>query len=785
MKITRTLLAFLLLSGLVFFYFTDIILSDKVLSFRDLSRYYYPLRQFAFTEIKKGNFPFWNPYISSGHPLFAALQSAVLYPPSLVYLIFDFDFAFNFFIILHIFLGGFFFYILMRSLKFNQTSALISAITFMFGGYLIAVINLTTTLAAAVWFPLAFLFYHRSLTNNKLIDIVLSAVFLGMMFLGGEPTPMFATVISLGVYSLFFIERKKGSMLRIWGVFISTILLFALLFSFQILPFIELIKLSTRQQSAFDLSTHWSLPPRDIVNFLLPFFYGPLHFQEEAPFRQDWLLLSYLSVAAFILFLIAVIFCRNKNSNFFKVIFILGLIFTFGKFTPVYALLYKVIPGFGLIRYPIKFFFLSAVSFAFLTGAGWQEYCRMVREGDEKFIKFIKSIFLATFIASILFLLLYIFKEQIHAYFFKLFENIKFKDRSYNLKYFTIFGVDLFNFRRMLVFFILAGLFLFLGAKKKLPLSALGLILLSLIFVDLYGVKNLEINPAVPAKIIHKETPNIAYLKEDKSLFRIYASYQMHKSHELLKGGTYEEAFVNSIDGLSANRLIEHGISDTRGYLSIHNLNYSKVLNLADTAPLPSSTNILNMLNVKYILTPREIKDPGCELIRSAEGSFLYKNRNALPRALLASSFVILKDEMDIAAKLKSKSFNPDKEVILEEEPVLRSGEYYLAFPDKTKRESCRIIHYEPNEVIIEADCLHIPRLLVFADNYYPGWEAFVDGRRQKIYRANFILRAVYLNPGKHLVVFRYNPASFKIGLLISLSTLLIVILVVLKLKMR
>ena len=84
--------------------------------------------------------------------------------------------------------------------------------------------------------------------------------------------------------------------------------------------------------------------------------------------------------------------------------------------------------------------------------------------------------------------------------------------------------------------------------------------------------------------------------------------------------------------------------------------------------------------------------------------------------------------------------------------------------------------------------------LLVLSDTYYPGWKAFVypvrydsynqgtlvdtdlsnrvDGEEVKIYRADYNFRAIPLKPGEYEVKFIYNPFSFKIGMLVSLLTL-------------
>jgi len=77
------------------------------------------------------------------------------------------------------------------------------------------------------------------------------------------------------------------------------------------------------------------------------------------------------------------------------------------------------------------------------------------------------------------------------------------------------------------------------------------------------------------------------------------------------------------------------------------------------------------------------------------------------------------------------------------------------------------------NKVEIQARVAE-PSLLYLADTFYPGWNAYVDGRKTKIYRANYNFRAVPLPPGEHEVKFRYEPLSFYVGTLISGARLLV-----------
>ena len=49
-------------------------------------------------------------------------------------------------------------------------------------------------------------------------------------------------------------------------------------------------------------------------------------------------------------------------------------------------------------------------------------------------------------------------------------------------------------------------------------------------------------------------------------------------------------------------------------------------------------------------------------------------------------------------------------------------------------------------------------------DQFYPGWRVFIDGKEEPLLRANYINRAVFIEGGKHSVVFRFLPESLYTG---------------------
>ena len=48
-----------------------------------------------------------------------------------------------------------------------------------------------------------------------------------------------------------------------------------------------------------------------------------------------------------------------------------------------------------------------------------------------------------------------------------------------------------------------------------------------------------------------------------------------------------------------------------------------------------------------------------------------------------------------------------------------------------------------------------------------------MDGKESRIYQANYVMRGVFMPAGRHVVEFRYDPLSFKIGLIVSLASLI------------
>lgn len=93
-----------------------------------------------------------------------------------------------------------------------------------------------------------------------------------------------------------------------------------------------------------------------------------------------------------------------------------------------------------------------------------------------------------------------------------------------------------------------------------------------------------------------------------------------------------------------------------------------------------------------------------------------------------------------------------------------------------------KITEYEPNRLTYEVESGK-GGVIVFSEIYYPGWTATVDGQEVELGRANYVLRALSVKPGKHKVVLSFFPKSVDatetiayVAYLILLSLLILLI---------
>ncbi|MBM4078652.1 MAG: hypothetical protein FJ278_03065, partial [Planctomycetes bacterium] len=194
----------LALAAITVAFFWQPLFTDETFFFRDLWRYYYPVRWVSVEQIQSGQIPLWNPYSSCGYPLLGTLTLGIFYPLGLIFLLLPFGLAFKHYIILHYFLAAVFAYALAAEWGLSAAAALFTALAFAFSGYFISLHSGFCYLASAVWMPLIVLLFHRTLRRRSVGYAALTGLALACQFLAGEAGTVLHTGIILAAYFCFF-----------------------------------------------------------------------------------------------------------------------------------------------------------------------------------------------------------------------------------------------------------------------------------------------------------------------------------------------------------------------------------------------------------------------------------------------------------------------------------------------------------------------------------------------------------------------------------------------------
>ena len=161
---------------------------------------FYPWRHFAAESLRSGVIPLWNPYQFCGTPFLANGQSAVLYPLNLLFWAMPVYCAFGWSAWLHLCLTGWFVYRLLRRFGVGRVPALCGCVVWQLNSFTIAWIHLPTVLCTVAWLPAILLMCERALVSGRSRFAVAAGVGLGLSYLGGHPQMFMYVALMTGAF---------------------------------------------------------------------------------------------------------------------------------------------------------------------------------------------------------------------------------------------------------------------------------------------------------------------------------------------------------------------------------------------------------------------------------------------------------------------------------------------------------------------------------------------------------------------------------------------------------
>jgi hypothetical protein len=701
-----------------------VMITDDVFA-SDLMNDSFPARHYLGTMLQHGEFPLWYTSIYGGFPLIARAEAGACYPLNIVVFgLLPSYIALNVVILATFFIAGLGMYLFTRRIGSNTQGAMAAAVSYTYCGFMVAHAKHLSTISAACWFPLALYYIERA------------------------------------IQAYHELHRSESFRTMLW---------FGLVFGIQ--------QLSGHEQIAYYAGLFYG------AYFVLRFFSKHWQLTIESK-KKKGTVERRLSVREVL---------QHPLVRFFAAGVMIGIGFAAIQILPTYELV-------GLSQRSGGVSYDYAAQYAY-DPANITTFVYPYANGDIGDASYRgSSIFWEDFgYAGVVILMLALYgivKERkrwhikcfagmaIVAYLFVLGPNTPVFEWAFHL----LPGMSYFRFPTRFLFIVDASLAVLaaLGitsAVRRYGVRA-GWALFTLAAIDLFYFE-LRQNPIVPLSIWSAAPSTAARIMKDSSLFRIY-SLGGKETHTAAFSAAHGwegslQPYIDQREFLQPSSNVIYGLSSPDGYAQ---LTPSYVVDvwgdqnrsgmILQTAaltqdgflPAPSFLKLMNIFNVKYIVSAWKMRSDSLQLTGQSGTALLYRNKGVQPRAFIAHTARPAASFEDARSIFFSEKFNPTEEVILHEPlPAIA--------PDGEQGGTAEIVSMRANKVIIRT-MTDADAYLVLSDTYYPGWKATVDGVETTIARANFCQRAIRLPAGNHEVRFSFDSPFVRTGAAITAGTSLL-----------
>jgi hypothetical protein len=731
--------------------FRDIIVAGHNLFGDDFVLFYMGMKKFLYDEIQiHHEIPYWNPYIFGGMPFWAHFESTIFYPLGFLFWLLEPVRAYGLTMFVHLALAGIFMFLLAKSFGISRFGAFAAGAIFACNGFVMAILFLghLSPVESYVWLPVVLYFLNRVVrSESALPSAVLAGAFWGVQILAGAPQDAFYTFLASMLFLACSIHFGRAMKRQLMKLLVAGALLFVVgvgLSSVQIIPAFELISESVRASlDSYEMVTMASYPPQGVITALMPWFFGNYADGTVWVANMPWSIPQqnlYTGILPIMLlfFLSLRSPAQRRVIIFAGILAILSFTLALGHHTPIYKAVF-LLPGFDRFRAPSKILVLYVFSMALLAGFGLD---RLLAASQKSLTK--RMIPLTVLVTAILIVLLVF---QYHRSAVLDFFSPLILDDAIPAKMMGAVQIIIAELRRLTLFSLIALLLFLLMIRKSLNFQIGAVFLCALLLVDLSSVHEKAIHQG---DATYKEIEGIKHdleniFSKDKSHYRLGVfthrlgpNLEMYLGYQTVGGCTalFPSRYYEYID-----RYADYGLPRA-WILFFYGIARDHVL--------------MDLLNVKYEIS----------IIQKSIGF----RDTVLPRAFIVPSAEVVAKE-EILDRLASPDFDPLTTVLIEEEgkvPVWSTeGPHTKAHAD--------IIDYAPDFILLDAESPSSGYLFL-SEIFYPGWKAYIDDRPATILRGNYLFRVIPIPAGLHKIRLHFDPPTIKLGIGVSVLTLLVIL---------
>lgn len=712
--------------------------------------------------------PLWNPYIMGGRPLEGDGQSGLFSPYSVPSYVLPFWSSLEIAALLKLFVAALGAFLLGRvAFGLRFAGALLAGVVFAFGLTFVAWLPwpLTSVWSFTPWLLLA---ADRLVRRPAPLNVAALAALVALQYAGGHPESSFHVMALTAIFAAYrLVQRARARGARdVWpalGAVASAIVLGTALAAVVIGPLVELL---VHSSDVSERAGHIPVTPaKFLLGIVLPDYWGRPTQTTLAGFEVQRAF--YAGVLPLLLAAVALLRRRNADRAFLFVVGFVCLAVVVGA--RPFSSVFNHLPGFD-VTYNTRLTIFYVLALALLAGLGLDEL--MLRapavrlRGGRGLLVLGGAVLLAP-------VALLAVRGQLSA---GLLGHALDVAWGFAREPFG-FSPDVAKVIRMasvILWLSFAGASLALLALRRrgrLAPATFAVLALALVAGDLFRAGVGE-NPAIP--IAHAQQPATGAI-----------GYLQSKRPARFVGVSPSRPF-ESIP-LTPDTAMRYGLYDARGYdlpvVSRYNAlwrhsvsNATLIIPPTQLAPVDAaSLPALDLLGVADVLqAPLDapLHGFGLTLVYSGSDARVYRNPAAMPRATLVSDVRLVAGDGAALRAVTTPGFAAAR-VAVAERPIAGLGGGGAG-----PAGQARIVDYGAERVVMSADARR-RSLLVLDDVFYPGWRATVDGRRVPIVRVDYLLRGVVVGPGAHVVVMSYDPASWRIGELVSLLALLVLVALV------
>jgi hypothetical protein len=265
--------------------------------------YYLPVRTYIGQSLRAGELPLWDRFVALGTSIAADPQSGLFYPATWLFAVLPPLVAYPVTLGLHFALAGAGMYRFLRASRHDWRGALLGALAFEYGGYLIAHRSHLTILESSAWLPWAFYFWRRFADSGRYRHFAFGTLALGLQWLVQHTQPSIMTHALLVSYAAVILWPRRRAL---WWQLPIGIALGGVIGAVQILPTYAQFAGSIRGTPAYYLFVENSWVLSSAMMLLFPMLFGastpneiwPIPWWGISHFVEQW---AYASIGVLLL----------------------------------------------------------------------------------------------------------------------------------------------------------------------------------------------------------------------------------------------------------------------------------------------------------------------------------------------------------------------------------------------------------------------------------------------------------------------------------------------------